>query len=255
MDAGSAHGITDGAEFAVYEYRDWPPKTSPLGTLVALDTRAFSTSADVVSGASQFALTESAFALQTKAGAEEDLRIHVAMDEKLIGVFEALVQEMQHTGDEQRRILLSKKNNAELDIALDDGLVVFNILDPLVTKFGLSRMPFRISPKVDDVYPVIRAAAHYRWHLRRTNKKPIFQNKVHIEFKQLTMIREILPIGPDLNIDGVVNFVVDNEAMYGIRIINDTPIPLYPSLFYFDNSDFSISGYLHMKKGINTDLD
>jgi hypothetical protein len=55
------------------------------------------------------------------------------------------------------------------------------------------------------------------------------------------MTREIQPYGPDLNIDGVIDFIVDEKAMYGIRIVNDTAEPLYPYLFYFDNTDFSIS--------------
>jgi len=239
MDAGSVHGITDGAEFAVYEYRDWPPKMPPLGTLVVLKTSAFSASMDVIPSTPRLPLADSAFALQTKVGVEEDLRLHVVMDEKLVGVFASLAQEMQGTSPKQRRILLSENDSAELDIALEDGLVVFNILDPFVTKFGLTSLPFRISPIVDDVCAVIRAAAHYRWHLRRTNKNPIFQNKVRVEFNQLIGMR---PIEPNLNIDGIIDLVVDEEAMYGIRIINDTTKPLYPSLFYFDNSDLSISG-------------
>jgi hypothetical protein len=135
---------------------------------------------------------------------------------------------------------VDSKVEAELDIALEDGQVVFNILDPRVTNFGLTRIPFHISPKADDVYPVIRAAARYLWHLR-TNKNPAFQNKVRIEFKQLMVTREIQPYGPDLNIDGVIDFIVDEKAMYGIRIVNDTAEPLYPYLFYFDNTDLSIS--------------
>jgi hypothetical protein len=247
MDAGSAQGITDGAEFTVYMDRDSLPETPPLGKLVVLETCAFSTILDVNSDATRFPLAESAFALQTKVGTEEDLRLHIVIDEKLVDVFKALVQEMQITGPERRRILLAEKDNAELDIALENGHVVFNILDPLVTKFGLTRMPFSVSPQAKEVCPVIRAAAHYRWHLRRTNKTSIFQNKVRIEFKRLTQYRE--PDGPDLNADGVIDLVVDENAIYGLRIINDTTRPLYPSLFYFDNSDFSISEYVGKEDG------
>ena len=242
MDAGSVQGITDGAEFAVYTDRDWFPEMHPLGILVVLETRAFSTVLGVIPGATRFPLIESAFALQTRVGTEAHLRLHIAMDKKFGGVFKALAQEMQTPGPEQRRILLTEKCNAELDIALEDGHVVFNLLDPLVIKFGLTRMPFHVNLEAEEVYPVIDAAAHFRWHLRRSNKKHIFQNKVRIEFKQLTQNRE--PYGLDLNVDGVIDLVVDEEAMYGIRIINDTARPLYPSLFYFDNSDFSISEYI-----------
>jgi len=239
MDAGSAHGITDGAEFVVFKDREMSPEIPPLGILVVLETRAFSTTLDVVEGVTRFGLAEPAFALQTKVGIEEDLRLHVEINERLTGVFQALAQEMQITSPHQRRILLNEKENAELGISLEDGQVVFNILDPLVTRFGLTRMPARVHPIVDDVYAVIGAAAHYRWHLRRSSMKPLFQNNVWMDFKQLTQARE--PYGDDLNVDGVIDIVVDEHAMYGIKVFNNTSKSLYPWLFYFDNSDFSIT--------------
>jgi hypothetical protein len=239
MDAGTAHGITDGAEFAVYKDRQISPELSPLGTLLVHDTRAFLATLDVVPGTNRFALEEPAFALQTKTGVEQDLRLHIAIDEKLIDVFRALAKDMQSPGPDHRRILLVDKEDAEFDVALEDGQIVFNILDTLVAKFGLTRLPVSVSPNVDSVYPVIRAAAHYRRHLRRSNKKAIFQNSVRVEFRQLSLSRE--PYGTDLNINGIIDIVVDEEVMYGIKIINNTTKPLFPWLFYFDNSDLSIS--------------
>jgi hypothetical protein len=112
INIGAAHGITEKAEFTVYQDPDWPPKTSPLGVIVALKTTAFSTNLDVPSGDSQFALARPAFALQTRAGTNEDLRLHVAMDERLTCIFEALAREMQCSGPDHRSILLVSKDQA-----------------------------------------------------------------------------------------------------------------------------------------------
>jgi hypothetical protein len=141
-----------------------------------------------------------------------------------------------------------------LDIAIEDDHIVFNILTPLVTKFGLTRIPYRIRPNIDDVSPVLRASAHYHWHLHRHPKNNALQNKVSVEFMRLNQLKgeigddveffehgnPVLKADENLNRCGLVDIVVDNKAMYGIKIINNMNMGLYPYLFFFDNSDFSI---------------
>ncbi|KAA1472307.1 hypothetical protein DENSPDRAFT_173021 [Dentipellis sp. KUC8613] len=254
MAAGEAHGITDGAEFAVYKNRDFTSTTAPLGTLVARETAAFSSILEVPAGSVRIALADddTVFALQTRAGVAEDLRVHVAMDDRLTAVFERLAEDMQRTDAGQRKVLLVEKDRAEVDIDIEGDRVVFNILDSLATQFGLHRMPYTVRPDADAVYPVITAAAHYYWHLRRTSEKKILQNKVKLEFMKVELSEEeydddlnpvVNPAGPDMNKANVVEIFVGDEAMYGMRIVNTTGRDLYPSLFFFDNSDFSITPY------------
>jgi hypothetical protein len=261
MNAGAAHGITDGAEFVVYQDRDLRQTTFPLGTLVVLEARAFYTTLDVPLGDARFDLVHPGFALQTKTGTEEDLRLHTATNKAIIGVFQAIVQEMQYTGSEFRRILLVEKDKAELDISLEDGCVVFKPLNTLVTQWGLTRIPFRVSASIAEVNTIILASAHYFWHLRRTNTKRSLQNRVRIEFTRLKELDDefdddfnplITPDGPNLNINGTVDLIVDHNAMYGVKIVNDTDLALYPSLFFFDNSDLSISKYLVILRGCSS---
>jgi hypothetical protein len=250
MEAGAAHGVANGTEFIVYQDPEFPPRNAPLGTLVVRDISAFSSTLDVPLGSTRFALAQPSYALQSNAGAAEGLRLHMARDETLARVFEAFVQKLQLASPTHTNIVLVDKEQAELAIEIEDSHVIFNILNPFVTKFGLVRLPFQITPNIDDVYPVICAAVHYHWHLHRTNKKAHLQNRVRIEFMKLKQDDEdfdedfnliLRPDGPNLNIGGVVDIVVDEDAIYGINIINDTALALYPSLFFFDNSDFSIS--------------
>jgi hypothetical protein len=252
LEAGAAHGITDGAEFLVYQEQDSPPRTPPLGTLVACNVTAFSATMDFPPDAIRFVLAQPAFALQTKSGTEEDLRLHVAMNQRFINVFQELAREMERSGPNHRRFLLVERGHAELDIDLEDGQVVFNILNPLVTKYGLVRMPFQISPD-DHVDSIIRAAAHYHWHLRRHGTNTL-QDGVQIEFKALEHdINDKFhliyrPTGPNLNKGGVVDIVVDSNRMYCIKIINNTTLALYGSLFFFDNSDLSIREFVTYRR-------
>jgi hypothetical protein len=249
MKAGAAHGITTGTEFTVHQESEFPPTTPPLGVLVVRETMAFTSTLSPLDG-TRFSLSRPAYALQYKASAEQGFRLHVIPDKILTSLFETLAQDTQHADSAHTKLILVEKERAELDIAIENGLVVFSILNPLVTKFGLVRCPFQIPPDVDDLNPIVHAAAHYHWHLRRTNKTSHCQNQVRLEFMRLKQDKNdfdddlnaiVRPDGPNLNISGVVDIVVDKDAIYGIKIVNDSPLALYPSLFYFDNSDFSIS--------------
>lgn len=250
MKAGAAHGITKGATFAIYRDRDSVATEAPLGILTASDSPdPFST---ILSGP-EFGIGKRAFALQTGAGAEEDLLVHIAMDPKLESVFRALADEMKENQSGQRQIRAVNEDEigiVHLDIALEDSKIIFNILNPLVTEHGLKRMPFQVNPTVNEVRPVLRAAAHFYWHLHRTGKDAILQEKVKIEFTRLTEDRQDyddtlrptkVPQGPNLIQEGVVDLVVKKGDMYGIKLTNTSGRSLYASVFFFDNSNLSIS--------------
>jgi hypothetical protein len=227
-------------------------------------TTAFSTTLKVPSGHFQFnfALARPIFALQTRAGIDGDLRIHVTIDERLAKVFEAVALEMEYSGPDHKTILLVSRDQAMLDILMADDHIVFDILSPLVTNFGFSRIPYHIRPDIDDVASILQAAAHYHWHLRRHPLKSALCGHVTIEFMKLNKVdgefgdnddfpkygNSDLVADQNLNHCGLVDLVVDKDAMYGIRIVNNMNIALYPYLFYFDNSDFSIGADYILEK-------
>ena len=248
MDAGAAHSVTVGAEFTVYKKRDdILSNIPPLGILVVSRTTAFQSEMEPRDGDPWFVLDRPAFAVKTKAGSEEHLRLHIAPGDRFADVFQALAQEMQRTDPCQKCILpVDERDTADIEIAYQNDNVVFNILKPGVTRYGLTRIPFVVKAEVDTIKPILRAMAHYNWHLYRTNgNERTLHSGVCIEFKELqfasgTGFRTRHPVGENLNIDGVVDIDVSEGKMYGIKIINSTEEDLYPSLFYFDNSDLSI---------------
>ncbi|KAG8848339.1 hypothetical protein FRC20_002551, partial [Serendipita sp. 405] len=256
LRAGSAHGVTPGAVFSVYKDRDSaitdPGAEHSIGSLTASDPDAFSTTMIVTSGTPIFTIGEEAFALQTRAGEEEDLRIHVPFDEKLLCVFQAVAREMKNRTVSQQRIVLVDEATASLSVAFEDGVIVFNIRDPLAITHGFTQIPFRVKPTEDDVYSVVRAAAHYYWHLHRTSKERTLKDEVTVEAFKLVEISDeydddiegnLLPDGPNRIVDGVADLVADDETAYGLKITNNMDTDLYLSAFFFDNSDFSITPY------------
>ena len=241
-DAGEAVGITVGAEFEVYQDQY---SGDLLGTVVAHELSAFSTT--LYANESRFTLERDGVALKSCAGTEERVRIqvHVA-DESL----KDLVMKIDST----QILLVERDQGAEFGIALENGRVVFNIYDSDVTKHGLTRMPYILEPTLEAISPVIRAAAHFYWHRRRKLKTGRgLAGKVNIEVTELQVegveydddLKPVVVYGPTTSGDrkGGKEFNLRTEAAYGWRINNNCEVPLYPALFYFDNSDWSISEY------------
>jgi hypothetical protein len=241
MDAGAAHGITSGAKFEVQDQ----DSGELLGTVVARKPEPFSTIMDYAEGSEKFTLKKDGFARQISVGTEEHVRIHVATD---IGVLKDLARDLVSIDPTIR--LVEQEQEADFGIALENGKVVFNIVNPEVKKHGLTRMPYiQVEPTLDTIYPIVRAGAHFYWHLRRTGGT--LAQKIEFE------ISELAPgpgpankINDDLQLDfhpigwkseKPFNLQIEESAMYAWKVTNDWNVALYPSLFYFDNSDWSIS--------------
>ena len=115
-------------------------------------------------------------------------------------------------------------------------------------------MPYIPEPTLETIYHlVIRTAAHFYWHLRRTGVAP--GKKVEFEMTEVKpgpaddrddwdgyFWRVFCPI--DWKSEKPFELQIkdsDPKAMFAWKITNNWNVPLYPSLFYFDNSNLSIS--------------
>jgi hypothetical protein len=239
MEAGAAHGITDGAQFSVY--KGLGSVATQLGVIVALQTDPFTTTLDIISDASH--LPEEGYALQTRVGIEERLRLHVYSNAP-----PSLIEALQKTASEV--FLLVEEAEAELSFTLEQEGVVVNILDSSVAELGLTRMPFYIEPNTHAISKFIDAAAHFYLYLRRSSKMQALHGKIDVIFTEVVQSKEeyddhlqpvIQPTGPNLNCENIIDLEVQGDKMYGVKIINNSDMALYPSLFFFDNSDLSIS--------------
>ena len=253
-NTGIARGINLGAEFKVYQDQD---SGHLLGIVVASELNPFSTT--LCAKEARFYLKGDGVAIQTSTGTKEHmLRIHVA-DEGL----KALVKKIERTDPSHRIIQLVERDQAEFGMALDkDRKVVFDIFDPLVREYGLTRMPFSLELSLAAITPVLRAADHFYLHLRRTPKVEYvgergLANVVEIEMAEMKHdgksfnddFEPILsPTEAGWKRGKVFDLQIDNsghERIYGWNIINKCKVDLYPALFYFDNSDWSISEWGH----------
>ncbi|KDQ61082.1 hypothetical protein JAAARDRAFT_67479 [Jaapia argillacea MUCL 33604] len=254
MESGTARGIDIGDEFTLYKDPEPSKSSSSLAIFVVTTVYPMRSVLTPVSVPPRFRLNHPAFALQTKAGAKHDLRIYVAKHKKLTTLFKVLVPQMQRTRPDRPRIMQVGKGDAEMGIDIQGKEVVFDILDERLTKFNLHRIPFSAPLDSSILHPILDAAAHFHWHLRRTDEGHNLRGKVRLVFTEVKKVDGLLTedlhpvtqgIGENLNVDGVINLVSSRDRMYGIKIVNDSSIPLYAALFYFDNSDFSIISLYH----------
>ena len=229
------------AEFEVYQDQNFA-SGDLLGTVVARELNAFSTT--LYAKNCRFSLEGDGVALKSHAGTEERVRIHIT-DRSLINLVKKI-------DPNQRMIQLAGRDRADFGMALENDKVVFNIYDTDVMKHGLKRMPYILEPTLEALSPVIRAAAHFYWHRRRTLQadRGTLAGKVKIEVAELKLVRvdyddELKPVGVYASVDskGGKDFYLQTGKTYGWKIINKCKMPLYPALFYFDNSDWSISKY------------
>ncbi|SJL15630.1 uncharacterized protein ARMOST_19133 [Armillaria ostoyae] len=232
LEAGEAHGITNKAEFVVFTSRDM---SSALGPVIASNITAFTTTCDFSARGNEtpFPLTLPGFALQTRVGERQDISLLIERDERLLGVREKIVKEMQI-------------------ITADGDVVHFEIMDKLCQQHGLTCTPFH-DVKIDNpdfIHRILRSSADFYWHLRHSQGGPlagaIMLECMKLKETGLGFEAVLEPDGENLNNGGVIFVDDEKDAKYGFKITNTHPgikAPLYVSMFYFDASDLSIAPY------------
>ncbi|KAF8594393.1 hypothetical protein BDV93DRAFT_502052 [Ceratobasidium sp. AG-I] len=135
-----------------------------------------------------------------------------------------------------------------------EGRVTFETGNPIARSCGLSVIPNTVPLLVENVLPVLRAAAKWAWHVERAPGAPLsdavtdtskgdLANPVEIEFVQVelaTDTKHSKVVSGNHNQGGIVDIAYNSTHYYGINLVNKSPVKLYPYLFYFDVSEQSI---------------
>ncbi|QRV92056.1 ICE-like protease (caspase) p20 domain protein [Ceratobasidium sp. AG-Ba] len=252
LQAGVAQGVTQGARFEVYQHHLMDPSNPCLAVLEVTAAETFHSILDwshALRG-----LRNPAYARQVRAGLGHHIKVYVS---------QALKTELK--GDPAWRdgflvqdtcsVARSTCTRSEADLSLDvtaNKQVIFTTHNKLVNQHGITQLPCIIPLDGKLVLDVLRSAAAWDWHVRRTNPNPPFGDNVRIEMfkvKQDFTVwnevgqRPIIQESKNMNTSGVVTIAVDPEELYGYRLVNDSSVDLYPYLFYFDASKLSIEHY------------
>ena len=258
LNAGAVNGVCPGAEFTVYADHGGLPRGPNLGVMVSYRVKTFQTVMRPLSEPGP-SLDKAAFAIQTRAGALEELKVFIPLEDP---DFKATLMQMKTLSHDRHRItLVDDPSVAHLAIERENDKIVFFFLDERVTAHGITK--YALKAKADDMIPVLQGAAHYYYHLNRSNlamekiehliKVEVF--KLKFELDTFRLLRR--PCGKNLLKDGIITLSLHDGVndVFGIRIINTSGSDLYPSIFYFNNSELSISGssrYLYICFGLTS---
>ncbi len=148
LEAGEANGITKNAEFVVFADRITASESaweSALGTVVAVNTTAFTTTCDFSPRGDKkqrFTLSDPGFALQTRVGDGQDVRLFTELAPELIPIFEQIAQEMKSSEAAKRAFFLvdSRDDKPDLVIKLtaDHKHVHFEITESDCRRHGVT---------------------------------------------------------------------------------------------------------------------
>lgn len=253
IDVGAADGTAIGARFLMYAGRDPRPDETALGELCANAVGATSTILRLLptQGGNNFDVPETAYADQISPGLEADLRIHISSDPRLTKACSEAVDQV--CGDRQY-IRIYPQGEVDLDLRVSittetNDKVAFDNLHS--RSYGLERMPSMCAIEASDLARVFHSASHFFWHLRRSRapKAHSLQEQVELQFFEVVEDglqdnegwRILTPVGENMVKDNRIQLTVMPEKRYGVKIVNKSATKsLFPYLFYFDCSDFSI---------------
>ncbi|PPR00906.1 hypothetical protein CVT26_015516 [Gymnopilus dilepis] len=243
MEAGSAHGVTLGAQFTIYSASDVKLERPLVSSTVKSTTGFTSTLEDL----QQFHLSGSYVAIQTKPGLrqKEDLRLYIPPNDGFHDLFKALQEDTTNSRYDLENILLVPDPTlAHIKVTVEAANAHFEVTDGRVTEHGLLPVKIVTSQYFDRMGRIFGHIAHFYRELGRTNTNSDthLTGQVHVEFYQLDEKddSELEPIGKNICVGDVIDVVVDEEVPYGMKLINQSSQDLYPYLFWFDSNDLSI---------------
>ncbi|KAH8817924.1 caspase domain-containing protein [Flagelloscypha sp. PMI_526] len=237
MDAGMAHGIVPGAHFDILPGYD--PSYSPVSSFLVTDDNLdiFHT---VISNGTD--IPPIAWARHTFGGYQLPVRFPSPGDDNEV------IAELRDTcaWDSKKRFVLEPEDgHYELSVTSQDGSAIIQLTDKKCLDAGLRYLP-NLPLEFDSIYPILNAAPHFFWHLRR---KPRNENSVTVTLEawELSNVRSRTkrgPTGENLCRDGVIRIPIQNDgtsAFYGYNVQNLSGMDLYVWIFSFNFLDLSIS--------------
>jgi len=261
IDSGSINGVSVDTEFAIYSDEAAAIRRLPgqeVGKLVAVKVSAFQCELGT-GGLDSSKLGSTAYVVQTKPGptVQPKLFASTSVDKEGLEFVRKTLDILRDVPHGITFELASNRKGAsvEVDTIADEGgkskRLVFNSLDDRVTRHGLRRIHPTSNLQINEAASLLHEAAHYHYCLQLSISDTKFRQLIDIRFYRLQggngafdTPEDCKTVGGNLLKNDIIFLDVgdtDEEVAYGIEIVNKSHRDLYPYVYYFDNSDLSIS--------------
>ena len=256
MVEGRAHGFCQGDQLTIYKSKSKEDREKPIGVVV-IDNF------DDVSGSSRLKLLpntpvfhlpktgQSCPALLTKSN-EAHLKVYISPRDQ------SLMNRIRRLKGLNNVMIAASQSAAHISISIDrnrsesEDRLCFEVVDQDVFRGNPKlKLKPRFAPNNDDdLQHILNGLAHYYWHLKRTSDSLPVTKEISASFFKLQdtftgQPRFVQEEGSSnlCNTLNVIDIEIDEEALYGLEITKNSekPAALFPVLFYFDNTDFTIS--------------
>ncbi|TFK20699.1 hypothetical protein FA15DRAFT_696760, partial [Coprinopsis marcescibilis] len=269
LSVGSALGIAPGSRFAIYQrIEDISTSTEPIMTCEAELVAAFSTTLKSISTGPVSPLGPSAVAIITKAGIPHDLILSTPADTVFKPIHQSALAflDSERSGTESYRLwITSNENVSDLGIkqsAANSNTFQIAVHDTRATVHGFNELPHPLALDSHLISQFLNKSAHFYRYLNRSYLNNAIGKGVIVEIFRLEEsdtefddegFGVLFPVTRNLFQSGVAHLEIGGNSeespnIHGFKITNNTSHDLYPSVFYFDNSDLSIANYYPKEK-------
>ncbi|QRW26007.1 ICE-like protease (caspase) p20 domain protein [Rhizoctonia solani] len=265
LEAGAASGVTTKSVWEIYDsisaevplgrFQAEPPRvwTTVLRPTVADGDKLCREHMDkTVSGGDTGAR---AYARQVRTGVVDELRVYFtpAAKQRIFPPDESNQTTSYSVGSglhDVGYVAHPAEDSADLVVDLNPEFdrVLFRLCDRHAESYKVATLEKWVRVERTAVEEVLFAAAKWKWHLQRKNTDSGDTTDL-VTMEMVTMGerqgRERKVLVEDqrksINEDGIVEFDVRKQDLYGIKLTSQVEQPLHIRMFYFDTTDFSIS--------------
>ena len=157
-------------------------------------------------------------------------------------------------------ILVNTAEKCDLELVVSNGRVSFHRHHKLVTPHLDKHIRHEVSANaVETIQKIVCATRTFYYHLTRSTIDKSTQARIKLKTlkpdtsHKASPLEEpvLIPFGKNLISKESVTIVVDEDAMYGMTITNQSKHCLYPFVFYFDPTDLTIGESDHHTVFVN----
>jgi hypothetical protein len=248
LNAGTAHGVTLGTEFAFYAANDSHASGKALHTFIVNNSSSFFSTLSPANDASCQSLPMVFKVFQANPGLGGTIHLYLSADDNSTCLHD--IRRLPLNID-----FVNSPDDAHLELTIRDNQVVVSVRDRKATAYGFDhKFPIMKAIPHDIASFLEKAASFYRERDRHTAIDSEVAKIVTLEFYKLganpSTFQDIPECqlgasGPNLYSADTINFIVEEGSVYGVKLTNLSCRDLYPTLFYLDNGDFFISNVHH----------